>query len=104
MEFIESSIFVKLIDTFLNDEQRRALQNFLVNNPNGGAVIRGGGGARKLRWKLPGHGKSGGLRVIYIHSPIKNQIAMVLVYPKSEKSDLTKAEIKLIALEAKSWR
>jgi hypothetical protein len=40
-------------------------KNVLVENPERGDVIKGGGGIRKLRHALPGRGKSSGVRVIY---------------------------------------
>jgi hypothetical protein len=36
-------------------------------DPRKGDVIRGTGGARKIRVSLPGRGKSGGARVIYVY-------------------------------------
>ena len=36
-----------------------------MRNPAAGAIVRGSGGVRKLRWAREGTGKRGGLRVIY---------------------------------------
>ncbi len=33
--------------------------------PEAGDVIRDTGGLRKVRWSVPGRGKSGGMRIIY---------------------------------------
>ena len=103
MVFLETNVFVKLIDKFLSDDERFALFNQLLENPDSGDLIRAGGGSRKLRWLLRGQGKRGGLRVIYVWSKSKNQVLFLLTYPKSQKSDLTPEEIKLIAKEAKLW-
>ena len=65
MEFIESSIFTRLIYEYLTDDEYIGLQMFLVRYPDKGNVIPGTGGVRKLRWALKGKGKRGGLRVIY---------------------------------------
>jgi hypothetical protein len=101
--FFETRVFIKLIDSFLSDEERFAMIDFLVETPDIGDVIRGGGGARKMRWVLRGKGKRGGLRVIYLWSKTREQILLLLAYSKSDKSDLTPEEIKLIAKEAKLW-
>ena len=104
MVFVETSVFVKLIDEFLSDDERFKMFNHLLEAPDLGDLIPRGGGSRKLRWLLRGSGKRGGLRVIYVWSKSKNQILFVLAYPKSQKSDLTPEEIKLIAKEAKLWQ
>jgi hypothetical protein len=65
MVIIETSIFTKKINTLLNDEEYRALQNVLVERPDSGDIIQGSGGIRKIRWGVGGQGKRGGARVIY---------------------------------------
>ena len=65
MEFIETPTFTRLITDLLTDNEYRLLQNILVEDPERGALIRGGGGIRKLRYALAGGGQSGGIRVIY---------------------------------------
>ena len=49
----------------MDDDLYRQLQNFLIEQPDAGDLIEGTGGLRKVRWKLPGTGKRGGVRVIY---------------------------------------
>jgi hypothetical protein len=41
-----------------------AFQNELQSNPEKGDLVRGAGGIRKARMRLPGRGKSSGARVI----------------------------------------
>lgn len=64
MEFIETPTFTRLLAALLTDDEYAGLQNVLVDNPERGDIIKGGGGIRKLRHALPGRGKSGGVRVI----------------------------------------
>mgnify|MGYP003495265226 CR=1 FL=1 len=53
MEFIETPTFTRLLASLLTDDEYRALQNVLVENPARGDLIPGGGGIRKLRHALP---------------------------------------------------
>lgn len=50
----------------LRNDDLKELEIILLENPRKGAVIEGMAGARKLRIKLEGRGKSGGGRVIYL--------------------------------------
>ena len=52
MEFIETPTFTRLLASLLTDDEYRALQNVLVENPARGDLIPGGGGIRKLRHAL----------------------------------------------------
>lgn len=96
MEFIETPTFTRLLADLLVDEDYRRLQNVLVENPEQGDIIKGGGGIRKLRFALPGRGKSGGVRVIYYLLREDGQIYMLLIYPKSRKDNLTDRETALL--------
>jgi hypothetical protein len=62
MEIVETSVFTKQIRSLLKDDEYKELQERLVINPLAGAVIRGSGGLRKVRWAVEGRGKSGGLQ------------------------------------------
>ena len=103
MVVIETKVFEKLIDRLLAVDERLLLLDALAKNPAAGDVIPKAGGARKLRWAAGSRGKRGGLRVVYLWARSQNQELCVLVYPKSDKSDLTTEEIRMIAKEAKLW-
>ena len=64
MRFVETPIFTEEITTLLTDEEYRHLQIALALRPAQGAIIRGSGGLRKIRWGSGGRGKRGGLREI----------------------------------------
>jgi hypothetical protein len=66
----------------LTDEQYTLLQVSLVARPDSGDLIKGSGGIRKLRWALPGRGKSGGIRVIYFWRVTQSQILMLTIREK----------------------
>lgn len=70
MVFVELTPFVAFRNEYWTDENLRALQSFLLVSPEGGDLVRGGSGLRKLRWSAQGRGKRGGARVIYYwHKP-----------------------------------
>lgn len=96
MEFIETPTFTRLILALLTDDEYRELQNVLIEDPERGDLVKGGGGIRKIRHALPGRGKSGGVRVIYYWITQENQIFMLLAYPKSKKDDLTDRETAIL--------
>ena len=52
-------------------------------------MIQGTGGFRKIRMGLPGRGKRGGCRVIYVHVRSASRIYFVYLYPKDEEVDLS---------------
>ena len=96
MVFVETSLFSKLLGDFLNDEEYRRLQNHLIEQPDAGAIIRGSGGVRKVRWSAGGKGKSGGVRVIYYWARPTAQTYLLTVYGKSEKENLNAGDLKKI--------
>ena len=94
MVIVETSIFTRQVRDLLPDEEYRKLQAALVGKPTLGPLIRGTGGLRKARWALPGRGKRGGVRVIYYWAANQEQLFMLLMYPKSERDDLTPAQLR----------
>ena len=103
MLFIETPMFTKLILKWLPDDSYKQLQETLILRPNTGQIIQRSGGIRKMRWNLPGSGKSGGLRVIYYWDVGNDTIYMLLIYMKSKKEDLTAAQIKILRQLVKEW-
>lgn len=80
----------------LSDDEYRLLQIALVQRPDLGSIIPGGGGIRKVRWGIEGRGKRGGTRVIYFWATNDEKILMLLIYSKSERDDLTPNQLKLL--------
>lgn len=96
MKFIETPIFTKDVRGCLSEEEYRGLQLALLLRPEQGSVIPGSGGLRKIRWKVKGRGKRGGIRVIYYWIRPEDTIFMLLLYDKSEQEDLTPAQVKIL--------
>jgi len=95
MEIIETPIFTKAVIELLSDEEYSKLQQYLIYRPDAGALIVGSGGLRKVRWNLPGRGKSGGTRTIY-YWDYGDRIYMLFCYPKNEQEDLTPRQLILL--------
>jgi hypothetical protein len=89
MEFVETSTFTKHVVKTLGEEGNRELQSELLKNPQQGSLIKGTGGARKVRCSAKGKGKSGGSRAIYFHSEPESKCYMLIAFSKSKKSSLT---------------
>ncbi|GFM52228.1 hypothetical protein PSCICE_34950 [Pseudomonas cichorii] len=104
MIFIETPIFTSDLKDHLNDEEYRALQQHLAQQPDAGNLIEDTRGLRKVRWGAHGKGKSGGARVIYYHLISASQIRMILIYRKGIMDTLTdKQKAQLRALN-KGWK
>ena len=86
--FIESSVFERICPVYLDDDEYAELQEHLILNPEGGEVVRGSGGVRKLRWARAGMGKRGGLRIIYYVQFAPNEFWMLTMYSKSKKGNV----------------
>ena len=93
-DFIETRLFsgwfTRLADT------RTELQQALIARPQAGDVIPGSGGVRKLRWKIEGRGKRGGLRVIYYLRSHEGHIWMLTLYAKNVAQNISAGVLKRI--------
>jgi len=95
LEIVETPIFSEDIDKILRPEEYRKLQLELVMSPTKGALIKKTGGARKLRFAIPGKGRSGGIRIIYYYK-VEERIYLLLVYKKSKQENLTPKQCKAL--------
>lgn len=96
MVIIETPTFTKRIKSVMSEEEYRNFQNALLDKPDIGKIIKGSGGIRKVRWSGSGRGKRGGTRLIYYWATEKDQIYMLFVFAKNEKSDLTKDQLAVL--------
>jgi hypothetical protein len=87
-EFIESAAFDRLRPDYLDDDDYDALQQYMMQNPEAGAVVPGSGGVRKLRWRIGGAGKRGGLRVIYYVRYQPSEFWMLTLYAKAKQENV----------------
>lgn len=96
MVFVETTIFTKRVLELLDDDSYAQLQLQIAAHPESGALIRGSGGMRKIRWAGHGRGKRGGVRVIYYWWSTQDRITMLLIYPKNEQDSLSPHEVKVL--------
>jgi len=96
ISFVETKLFTRLVQEYLSDDEYSKLQQALIANPEIGAIIRGSGGIRKLRWGVAGRGKRGGIRVIYFLRTRHGQIWMLTLYPKNVAENIPPHVLKQI--------
>ncbi len=97
MRFLETAVFTREVQGILLDSEYRALQLALALRPEQGALIRGSGGLRKIRWAGAGRGKRGGVRIIYYWDAKEDAFYMLYIYAKNEQEDLTPAQLRVLS-------
>lgn len=92
----------------LDEEEIEEISYLLAVNPHAGDVIPGTGGARKVRHRRPGTGKSGGYRTVHYFAGDDVPIFLLSVYAKGQKDSLSRAErdqlARLLPAIAKAFR
>lgn len=83
-----------------DDERFRAI-TIISENPQAGDVIKGSGGARKVRIPKEGKGKRGGYRVVTYYLDDDTPVYLLTVISKGQSSNLTENQKKQVKEEAK---
>ena len=104
MIFVETKIFTRRVAELGAEEELRKLQLHLQANPNSGDVVAGLDGLRKIRMPLPGRGKRGSARALYLFFIHADKIVFLLVYTKNEFNDLSPDTRKAIKGKIKEFR
>ena len=102
MVFIESPLFSRLVQEYLNEDDYHTLQWALTLHPRRVGPWCPGGGVRKLRWAPSGRGKRGGLRVIYYWKNDKGEIWLLTLYSKREEQNIPAHILKALREELMS--
>ena len=71
----------------------------VAGNPRAGVAL--GGGVRKARIALPGRGKRGGARVVFLFVGEDIPVFLLTVFAKNEKTDLSAEERTVLIRAAK---
>ncbi len=93
---IESPLFQRLWPLYWSEEERAEFAVHVASNPEAGDLIRESGGLRKIRWKRPGTGKSGGVRIIYFIRLQQGEVMLVTLFAKGDMENIPVAKLKEI--------
>lgn len=96
LRIVETPAFTRRIATLLDDQEYSRLQLILAVHPTAGDLVPRSGGLRKLRWRLPGHGKRGGLRVIYYWISGEDVVYMLYAYAKVGQEDVSPEQLRAL--------
>ncbi len=95
-------------DEGIDDEERSEIVSQIAQSPTGGVVMRGTGGARKVRVAGRGKGKSGGYRVVTFFAGDDIPVFLLDVYGKDSQANLSPAQRnelkKLLTALPQAWR
>lgn len=72
-----------------------AMEDSIASDAARAPVIPGSGGLRKVRFGYGGVGERGGGRTIYYVLTADERVYLLITYPKVDKEDLTKDELRL---------
>jgi len=86
-------------DAGVSEDEITSMVAWLSANPQAGAVMRGTGGARKVRFAGKGKGKSGGYRTIHYYGGDDVPIFLLALIDKGERDNLSQAERNALAAE-----
>jgi len=97
IKVIETKFYLRVLSKTIHkgqdeDDLRDGIKKFVGENPLSGDVITGTGGLRKIRYPIPGKGKSGGYRIIYYFYNENHPLNLLTIYPKSKTEDLSAQE------------
>jgi hypothetical protein len=84
----ETPTFSSLWPKYWTPEEFGDFCAWLALNPEAGDVIKQTGGCRKVRWKLSGQGKRGGVRVIYVNRMSEQKVWLLFMYSKTVQPDV----------------
>lgn len=93
---IETRTYSRKAEGLLNEDEREEFAVFISQNPSAGSVVRGSGGVRKIRWARTGSGKRGGVRVICYNQLHHEEVWLLTLYAKTERSTIPAYELRLI--------
>ncbi|MBR1759802.1 MAG: type II toxin-antitoxin system RelE/ParE family toxin [Schwartzia sp.] len=91
---VETRPYQRAVDLIWDEQTQIDFKNYIGLYPMQGDIIPGTGGVRKIRWQGTGHGKRGGVRVIYYLYDDNHPIYLLYAYPKNAKLNLSEAEKK----------
>ena len=92
---VETQPYQRAVQRIWDSSTQVEFKNVIGLNPEAGDVIPGTGGIRKVRWQGSGHGKRGGVRIIYYVYNEHHPIYLLYAYPKNVQINLSEDEKKI---------
>lgn len=93
MKLVRTKAYVRALKRLkVSDRDIDAAEQAVADNPLTGDLIKGTGGARKLRFRIGSRGKSHGGRTIYYAAVTVDLVYLLYAYAKSDQDDLTGAQ------------
>jgi hypothetical protein len=99
LTIIESPLFSRLWPDYWTQDEHGEFTAYISANPDGGDLIVGSGGCRKIRWARAGMGKRGGVRVIYTARLASGAIVLLTIYAKNVHDNIPAHVLRKIAGE-----
>jgi mRNA-degrading endonuclease RelE of RelBE toxin-antitoxin system len=81
----------------IDENERSAIVDLVAANPDGGEIIPGSGGCRKIRVAGKGKGKSGGYRLITYYVTENAPVLLLTIFAKSDSANLTPSQVNELA-------
>lgn len=99
LTIIESPLFSRLWPDYWTEDEHGEFVTYISANADGGDLIVGSGGCRKIRWARAGMGKRGGVRVIYTARLANGVIVLLTIYAKNVHDNIPAHVLRKIAEE-----
>ena len=94
---VELTPYIHAVQDVWDDAERASFTTHIAENYKDGDLIQGTGGLRKIRWKRPGIGKRGGVRIIYYYYDQQAPVYLITAFAKNEKENLTNDDKKYLS-------
>ena len=78
-------------DELFDGDEHEHLKEFLAVYPEGGDVLPGTGGVRKLVWPVKRQGKVSEMQVVYLFRDLNMPLYLLAIYPEGERIDFSDA-------------
>ncbi len=88
--------YVRKANRLLSDAVQARIVDDLLVSADSHPIIQGAGGVRKMRARVTGQGKRGGLRVCYFYRSHIGTVYLLTLYGKDVKEDLTAADKRIL--------
>ena len=88
----------------MTEDEVEAARDAVMADPEGGDIIQGAGGIRKVRLARRGEGKSGGYRILTYYMQKDRPAFLLFVIDKTKDDNLTDEQTRILKATAKRIR